>query len=75
MDLASLSHRSISSMSLDEGIEHIRQIRLSRRTVAPRPARKTTKKYKKKDESTDSILGRLTPAQMESLLKSDMEDL
>ena len=46
-DLESLGYKSISEMTPDEAIEHLRQIRLSRRVVKKATKKYTTKKAKK----------------------------
>ena len=47
-DLESLNYSSISEMSVDEAIEMLRQIRLSRR-IPEKRRKKTTKRKKKND--------------------------
>ena len=56
-----LSEKSLSEMSVDEAIEHLRQIRLSRRTQK-KPTKKASPRKKKKKES-------LTQKQAQDLLK------
>lgn len=46
-DLDSLGYKSLTEMSVDEGIELIRQIRMSRRVPVKKP-KKTTKATRKK---------------------------
>ena len=58
-----LPHKSISEMSVDEAIEHLRIIRLSRRTQKT-PRKKTSKKQTKGKKKDD-----LTAAQARQLLK------
>lgn len=47
-DLDSLGYKSLTEMTVDEGIEHIRQIRLSRRIPVKKPKKTTTTKKKAK---------------------------
>lgn len=65
-DLESLNYKSITEMSVDESLERIRQLRLSRRT--PDKPRKPSKKLVKKAEKEEA-LGKLTPEQAAELLK------
>ena len=50
-----LDHKPISEMSVDEAIEHLRVIRLSRRTQKAKP-KKTTSKKPTKDKKELSKL-------------------
>jgi len=45
-DLDDLNYKSISEMTRDEAIEHLRQIRLSRRIPVKKSKKTTTKKKK-----------------------------
>ena len=58
-----LDYKSISDMTQDEAIEHLRQIRLSRRT--PVAKKKSIRKKKAKEKA----LPKLTKSQAENLLK------
>ena len=58
-DLSDLNYKSISDMTTDEAIEHLRQIRLSRRI----PVKKTRGKKTTKKKITP------TPEMAEQLLK------
>lgn len=66
-DLESLDYTSISDMSVDEGLEHLRQIRLSRRIPdkKPRTTRKAPKKKLPKIEPNT-----MTADQIAELLKT-----
>ena len=50
-DLDSLDYQSISSMTKDEALEHLRKIRLSRRI--PTKKTKTTRKVTKKKQTVN----------------------
>ena len=64
-DLESLNIKSITEMTTDEGLEHLRQIRLSRRT--PTKTKKVSKKTAaKKDHAT--AINRMTPEEAAQLL-------
>ena len=52
-DLDDLEYVSISDMSPDEAIEHLRQLRLSRRIPVKRPAKKTSTKATKSRKAPD----------------------
>lgn len=55
-DIEDLTHKSISEMTPDEAIEHLRQIRLSRRIPVKKvkkPSSKTTKPKKTKELTAD----------------------
>ena len=56
-----LPHKPISEMSVDEALEHLRVIRLSRRTQKASPKKASKKKTKGKKD--------LTAAQAKQLLK------
>ena len=56
-----LPHKPISEMSVDEALEHLRVIRLSRRTQKASPKKTSKKKTKEKKD--------LTAAQAKQLLK------
>jgi hypothetical protein len=55
-DLDSLDYKSILNMSDDEGIEHLRQIRLSRRTTIRKPKIGSKPKQKQEDKKIDTNL-------------------
>jgi len=65
-DLNDLETKSITEMTPDEAIEHLRQIRLSRR-VPVKSAKKTTAVKKK---AKVKAVPKLTSAQADALLKS-----
>ena len=58
-----LDFTALTDMSTDEAIEHLRQIRLSRRTPVTKPRKKTGAKAKSKP------LPKLSPEQAKELLK------
>lgn len=62
-DLEDLGIKSILDMSQDERIEHLRQIRLSRRVPVKSRKSSSTKKQKTK------AIPKLNPEQAENLLK------
>jgi hypothetical protein len=63
-DLESLGYKSISEMSTDEAIEHLRQIRLSRRVPA-----KTTKPKKESVKKQKNDIGKMSPEEAKKLLE------
>ena len=65
-NLESLDYTSISNMSVDEALEHLRQIRLSRRI--PLKKTKTTRKTTKKKQTKVSSSS-MTAEEIEELLK------
>lgn len=67
-DLEDLGYDSISNMTQDEAIEHLRQIRLSRRVPVAKPKKATTNKAKKK------AAPKVSKNQASNLLKQ-LEDL
>jgi hypothetical protein len=63
-DLESLDTKSITDMSPDEAIEHLRQIRLSRRTPDKKKSASTKKKI-----SQSKAASKITASDAETLLK------
>ena len=59
-----LNYKSLSEMSINEAIEHLRQIRLSRR-IPVKKARKVKKVVKKQNKK----MPELTPEQAKKLLE------
>lgn len=71
-DLDSLNYESISEMSVDEALEHLRQIRLSRR-IPDKPKKKSTKKstsLRQPKKQPAPNINALDLNQVEALLKS-----
>jgi hypothetical protein len=65
--LEDLPHKSISDMSTDEAIEHLRQIRLSRRTQKSSPKKEGKRKVVAK--ATSKAVNQMSPEQAAELLK------
>ena len=64
-DLEDLGYKSVSEMNTDEAIEHLRQVRLSRRV--PVKSKKATKSSKKTKKA--AAPAKLTKSQASDLLK------
>lgn len=64
-ELEDLNYNSFIDMSVDEQIEHLRQIRLSRRTPSKKSKAKTATKTKAKSKTAEP---KLTPDQAKKLL-------
>ena len=74
MNINSLN-RSISQMSWPECVEHIRQLRTSRRTAKSKPAKKKSiQSVAKKVEGVNKLVGKLSASQITELM-SKLEEL
>jgi hypothetical protein len=69
MDIEDLDFESLTDKSQDEALEHLRQLRLNRRT----PALKQTKSVTKK-KAKPKVLPKLSAEQAKNILKM-LEDL